>query len=323
MTQHSEARGARALIALGAAGKSSPRRVRRPFRPARPDRKRPRSAGRLGLRRRRASPAVGPWTPSSSHWGFAREGGGRGAREDEARARERQLLDDAAQQRARAAPPAARARAPLAAEREGPSAATGATLRPAPAAGASRVATAPDAAAGCARARRRVRRRPRAAPEQSRIGDRRGECGPLERVVAAGSRSTGTGREQFFSIIRERASDRSAFCRFTPKTAAPCANWPFKDCRRRRGRPRGRARRDDRFLLHQSKEHHCSSRRQLRVPVRHVSDRPAWRLTRVFRHSLVDFPQARWSRTIIFAAGRSGSPTRTPRSSSASATRCT
>ena len=203
-----------------------------------------------------ALPAVGPWTPPRADDARAVA---RRAREDEARARERQLLDDAAaQQQARAAARQA-ARAKIAAEREErerrerADAAAKAEARRAR--DAKRAAARRDlAAARQAEARTALERR----NEQSRI---------VIDVANVGHYGSSDGGVTFnwdqvaevFQYYKRKGLRPSGFLSVHTNNRNPMPrNWPFKDCVAVAAGRDGERDVDDRFLLHQSKEHHCS-----------------------------------------------------------------
>ena len=265
--QKREARGP--LIALGAAGKNL---VRGAF------------GGRFDLHVRvekaekppvvwvcgadDALPAVGPWTPPRA--GDARaaarraredEERARRTREDEARARERQSLDDAAaQQRARAAARQA-ARAKIAAEREErerrerADAAAKAEARRAR--DAKRAAARRDlAAARLAEARTALERR----NEQSRIVIDVPNVGHWNGSSDGGVTFNWDQVAEVFQYYKRKGLRPIGFLSVHTKNRNPMPrNWPFKDCVAVAAGRDGERDVDDRFLLHQSKEHHCKT----------------------------------------------------------------
>ena len=202
-------------------------------------------------------PAVGPWTPPRADDARAVA---RRAREDEARARERQLLDDAAaQQRARAAARQA-ARAKIAAEREErerrerADAAAKAEARRAR--DAKRAATRRDlAAARLAEARTALERR----NEQSRIVVDVPNVGHYNASSDGGVTFNWDQVAEVFQYYKRKGLRPIGFLSVHTKNRNPMPrNWPFKDCVAVAAGRDGERDVDDRFLLHQSKEHHCS-----------------------------------------------------------------
>ena len=204
-----------------------------------------------------ALPAVGPWTPPRADDARA---AARRAREDEARARERQLLDDAAaQQQARAAARKA-ARAKIAAEREErerrerADAAAKAEARRAR--DAKRAATRRDlAAARLAEARTALERR----NEKSRIVIDVANVGHWNASSDGGVTFNWDQVAEVCRYYRAKNFRPIGVLSVHTNNRNPMPrNWPFKDCVSVAAGRDGERDVDDRFLLHQSKEHHCS-----------------------------------------------------------------
>ena len=203
-----------------------------------------------------ALPAVGPWTPPRADDARAVA---RRAREDEARARERELLDDAAaQQQARAAARKA-ARAKIAAEREererrerADAAAKAEAKR---ARDAKRAATRRDlAAARLAEARTALERR----NEPSRIVIDVANVGHWNASSDGGVTFNWDQVAEVCRYYRAKNFRPQGFLSVHTNNRNPMPrNWPFKDCVAVAAGRDGERDVDDRFLLHQSKEHHC------------------------------------------------------------------
>ena len=202
-----------------------------------------------------ALPAVGPWPPPDARAAARR------AREDEARARERELLDDAAaQQQARAAARKA-ARAKIAAEREErerrerADAAAKAEARRAR--DAKRAAARRDlAAARLAEARTALERR----SEPSLIVIDVANVGHWNASSDGGVTFNWDQVAEVFQYYKRKGLKPIGFLSVHTKNRNPMPrNWPFKDCVGVAAGRDGERDVDDRFLLHQSKEHHCKT----------------------------------------------------------------
>ena len=206
-----------------------------------------------------ALPAVGPWTPPQPRADDARAAARR-AREDEAWARERQLLDDAAaQQQARAAARKA-ARAKIAAEREDrerrerADAAAKAEARRAR--DAKRAAARRDlAAARLAERRNALERR----SEPSRIVIDVANVGHWNASSDGGVTFNWDQVAEVCRYYKRKGLRPIGFLSVHTNNRNPMPrNWPFKDCVSVAAGRDGERDVDDRFLLHHSQEHHCS-----------------------------------------------------------------